>query len=590
MRITSIVVPLLVALSSSGCLQYVLVMGNPSQKAAAYQRTIDGAVGDAREKKDCPRWIAGLNSIKEKLPIVDSGGKNATWYGDAIRNAYHQCTLEAVEDLKAGKGSGLERGKRAVERFDLVLSLPLEKLKLEDQDLRGYAKVEVRPGVASLKQLRADTVAHVERLERAHAEKVAREAKRLEAAKAAEAKGFTLAALTAWTALDPMDDATAKEKAAAVARLAGPAKQLVAVTVALAPATTEAAPEAVLAQVRSASALGAKPTLKLVEPGAPATVQVQLSLGAIKKESARQKVSFQHSYVSGSTMVPNPDLEKLKKDIAYNDKEAAWHDEKSRNACSGNRDKRGCTSIVTHANSAKSHREKAARARQDLAKAKPMVRRDVTSVYEYTGEKTVYSATAPLAALLSAPGSQAPSKLTGTAKVEKSTTVYPGNQKVGLAPRTDAAPTPADLDAELMKEAARLLVNGIVTAPSLAAGEFDQKAAAATEPLEQLHYAVLRALRSGAGADQQKADALAKTLLESTTNTPVLVRTLARATASAGAMAAEVPADAAPVTEAAAGATPATAPAATSAAAPATEAAPAPAAAGTAEGAPAAAP
>jgi hypothetical protein len=60
----------LLLVGNTGCLKYVLVMGTPSQKAAAYQRVIQDAVGDAPEKKDCPRWIAGINRIRDKLPIV----------------------------------------------------------------------------------------------------------------------------------------------------------------------------------------------------------------------------------------------------------------------------------------------------------------------------------------------------------------------------------------------------------------------------------------------------------------------------------------------------------------------------------------
>lgn len=525
--------PAFVALLSSGCLQYVLVMGNPSQKAAAYQKVIGDAVGDSKEKNDCPRWIAGLNSIKEKLPIVSGSGTNSTWYGDEIRGAYHRCTLEALKGLKSTEGTELERLKVAGERMDRVLSLPLAPLKIEDTKLGGHSSDEVLPGVASLTKLRADAAQTVTRLEIARAQRVARETKRVEAAKTAEAKGWTMAALAAWTAVAPLDKAMDQQKAAALLRLGAAARQQLAVPVAIVPAGTDGAPEAVLAQVRSASAITSKPTLRLVETPAQATVQVQLAVGAFKKESAKQPVNFQHTWVSGSKTVPNPDIEKLKKDIAYNDKEAAWNDEKSRNACSGNRDKSNCSSRVTHANSAKSHREKAARARQDLAKAKPTVRKDVTSIHEYSGEKTVYVASAPVTVTLTSATAQAPSKQTSAAKVERATIVYAGNEKVGLAARKEAAPTPEELDGALTTECARLIIGGVVNAASLAAGEFDQKAAASTEPLEQLHYALLRALRSGAPADQQKVSALAMPLLEDPVPTALLARAMSRAPGAA---------------------------------------------------------
>ena len=522
----------LVSLLSTGCLQFILAVGSPTQQSAAYQKVIQKAVGDAEEKKDCPRWIAGLNSIREKLPTMDSGSNATTWYGDAVMRAYHECTLVAVEDLKVGTGPELGRGTQALERFDLVLSLPLDGMTIDDRSMqtatRDYAKVPVRPGLVALKKLRAETVAEVARLETERAEKVARETMRLDAAKTAEEKGWLLASLTAWMALDPMDDATKAAKEAALARLGAQARKQLAVTVSLAPATTDGVPDALLAQLRGAAALTSIPTLEVLKPGVAATVQVRLSLGAIKKDAAKQSVSLKHVYVSGSEMVPNPQIEKLQKEIAHYDDEADKWAERARTACGNESEagKRNCKSRTVSANNSERERQRAAKARQQLANAKPKVRKDIKSVHEYEGEKTVYTTTAPLAVQLSSSLVQVPSKRNGTAKVENFTIVYPGDSSVGLAPRTDAAPTAADLDAALIKEATRLFVDGILTAPSLVVGEFDQKAAASKEPLEKLHFAVLRALRSGADADRQSADELAKTLLKSTTDASALMRIL----------------------------------------------------------------
>jgi hypothetical protein len=505
--------PLLVpAVLSSGCLQYILVMGNPAQKSAAFHKVIGDAVGDAGEKRDCPRWISGLNGIQEKLPIVDSTG-NRTWYGDEIAKAYHTCTLDGLKDLESGPGGTLERSRRAVEHFDRILSLPLGPLKLEDQKVGGMYSDLVRPGEASLRALRAKTAESVVKLEEARAKKVARENKRVELATAAEARGWPLAALAAGLTVDPLDEAMTKAREAAITRLEGPAQRLVAVPVALVPAKTNGAPATVLEQVRTAPPL-LKPTLRLVEPGTPGAVQVELTVGPPTRDTQKSSVDFEHTYISGSKMVPNPDLEKLQKDVAYFEKEARWHEEHAASACKGQRDQSKCTTRVTHQNDARRMREKASKAREDLSRAKPTVRQDVKSVFAYTGDKTVFTVSAPLeVAVLAAPGG-APVKQTGTARIERSTIVFPGNPKVGLSPRNDPAPSPEELDAALATAAARLLANGASAAPTQAAAEFDAKASAATEPLEKLQWAVARALRSTKLPDAEAADAIALSTFE----------------------------------------------------------------------------
>jgi hypothetical protein len=506
---------------STGCLQFVLAVGNPAQQSAAYQAVIQKSVGDAEEKKDCPRWIAGLNSIREKLPTMDSRPNTTTWYGDAVKRAYHECTLVAVEDLKVGTGPELARGKQALERFDLVLSLPLDGMTIDDRSMqtatRDYARVPVRPGLVALKKLRAETVAEVARLETERAEKVARETMRLDAAKTAEQKGWLLASLTAWMALDPMDDATNAAKEAALARLGAQARKQLAVTVSLAPATTDGVPDALLAQLRDAAALTSLPTLEVLKPGAAATVQVRLSLGAIKRDAAKQSVSFKHAYVSGSEMVPNPRIEELTKTIAEDEKQAKWLDSR----------------VGDYGKNAEMHRASAERRRKELAKLKPMVSKDVTSVHEYEGVKTVHTATALVGVVMNGAWSPSPVKQRGTAKIEKVTIAYPGNPTVNLPARNDAAPSSEELDKMLNHEALGLFSTGIRSAAKHVAGEFESKAAASKEPLEKLHYALIRALRSGADADRQRADELAKTLLNSTTDASALMRILGGAGAAA---------------------------------------------------------
>jgi hypothetical protein len=508
----------LVLLLSTGCIQLALAIGRPAQRAAIYDRIIDEAVGDAETKQDCPRWVAGLNSIRDKLPTMD--GKSPTPYGNAIKEAYHDCTLVAVEDLKVGTGSELDRGKQALERFDLVLSLPLEGIPIDDRSMqtvtKDYARIPVRPGVVALRKLRAETAIEVERLETARAEKVAREAKRLEAAKTAEEKEWFLASLAAWTALDPMDDVTKGAKDAALARLSAPARKQLAVTVSLAPATTDGAPEPLVAELRRTPSLTSMPTIELVNPGAAAVVQAGLSLGAVRKDSKKQSVSFKHVYVSGSEMVPNPRIEELTKKIAEDEKQAKWLD----------------SLVGDYEKNAEMHRAAAERRRKELGKLKPMVSRDIKSVHEYEGVQTVYTATALVGVVMSGAWSPSPAKKSGTAKIEKVTIAYPGNPSVRLDPRNDPAPSAAELDEMLNREALRLFANGILPAAKQVAGEFDSKAAASKDPLEKLHYALIRALRSGADADRKSADELGMAQLEATTDTAALLRVLAGEAAS----------------------------------------------------------
>jgi hypothetical protein len=103
---------------------------------------------------------------------------------------------------------------------------------------------------------------------------------------------------------------------------------------------------------------------------------------------------------------------------------------------------------------------------------------------------------------------------------------------VRLDPRNDPAPSAAELDEMLNREALRLFANGILPAAKQVAGEFDSKAAASKDPLEKLHYALIRALRSGADADRKSADELGMAQLEATTDTAALLRVLAGEAAS----------------------------------------------------------
>ena len=510
----------LLTLGSTGCLKYVLVMGNPSQKAAAYQSVIKEAVGDAPQKKDCPRWIAGVNSIRDKLPIVH--GRNPSWYGSEIGRAYDTCTLEAIQDLESGKDSPLERSKRAVARFDLILSMPLAALNIQDSKEARYSPF--RPGEASLRTLRAKTAESVVMLEQAHTRRLALEAKRVDLARTAESNGWTLAALVTWMTVQPLDDATKQAQAEAMARLPVPARAAAAVPVALVPAAVDGPKPATLEQVRATDTLNGKPTLQLVAAGTNGAVRVELTVGKPTRNAQKSTLDFQHTYVSGSRMVRNPEIEKLQEAVAHHEKEAEWNRKGAESACKGQKGR--CQTKEMKYKEAERQREKAQKARQDLSRAKPMVQQDTKDVYSYTGDKTLYSVTVPIAVAMFAPGSNQPAKHSGTAKVERQTIVYPGNAKVGLAGRNDPPPKAEEMDAALEADVVRLLALGAATAPAQLAGQHDAVAAAATEPLARLHYAVLRALRSGSPADAKAAEELAQSLLDGTVKTARLMQIL----------------------------------------------------------------
>jgi hypothetical protein len=434
--------------------------------------------------------------------------------------------LEAIQDLETSKDSPLQRSKRAVTRFDLILSMPLAPLKI--QDIKEDRHSHYRPGEASLRALRVKTAESVARLEQAHAQRVALEAKRVDLARTAESNGWSLAALVAWMTVQPLDESTKQAQAEAMVRLVGPARTAAAVPVAIVAAAVDGAKPATVDQVRSNEALQGKPTLRLVAPGSDGAVRVELAVGKPTKTAQKSTLDFQHTYVSGSRMVPNPEIEKLQKAVAYHEKEAEWNRKGAESACKGQQGR--CQTKEIKYKEAERHREKAQKARQDLQRAKPMVQQDTKDVYAYTGDKTLYAVAVPIVVAMFAPGSNQAVKQNGTAKVERQTIIFAGNAKVGLAGRNDPAPSSEEMDTALSTEVVRLLAMGTASAPAQLAGQYDATAAAATQPLARLHYAVLRALRSGNAADATTANKLSEELLGDPVKTTHLMKILAQST------------------------------------------------------------
>jgi hypothetical protein len=509
-----------VVLPSTGCLKYILVMGDTKQKIEASKKVLGPEVAEAREKKDCNRWIPGLMAARDKLPLKDYIKEDQTWYASELEEAYDDCLFWGLLDLKRLPGTEREKLQRFVDRIDLVSSLPLAELSADGND-RANPPV---PGKGELPALRAELAGRIAEFDRRAAEKLARQTRRIDAATLAESKGWPLAALASWLSVEPLDEAMKARRDEAVSRLTPLARTSVAVPVSVKPAATEGVSPALLAQVLGTAAL-TRPTLRLVDAPEQASVQVQLSVGAFAQEKATESVSLEHSYVSDTKLVPNPRLETLRKDIAYHDKEAAyWRGKVQSIRCTGSGP---CKPRISAQDNARREDEHAARDRRSLANEKPTIRKDVTSVYSYTGDKTVFLAKALLGVTMTSRYANAPSKVNGTAKVERSSLVYAGNGKVGLQGRTDPTPTPAELEAALTAECARLLGEAAAQAPALAAAEFDAQLAATAEPLEKLHLLLVRSLRSGQSGDAEALSSLEKSLLDARVDSAALVRVLA---------------------------------------------------------------
>ena len=145
--------------------------------------------------------------------------------------------------------------------------------------------------------------------------------------------------------------------------------------------------QAVLAAVAKAPHGSA---VTLLDKPEGADVVVTLTLGAERVEKTKRAEPRSGRYVSGQKQQPNPALESLQKDVAYNDKEARWHLGKVQSIrCSGGQS--NCKLKDSHRNSARSFQEKADRARDKLRRepATKMgpVYTDVT--YEVTIHKTM---------------------------------------------------------------------------------------------------------------------------------------------------------------------------------------------------------
>jgi hypothetical protein len=497
----------------SGCQWYAMNLGNPSQRGKVYKSKISAATGDARERSDCAAGVKGVNSLRGELEV------HQTYYGDEIRFWWLLCIQQGLDRLEQ---PGLEAVKlrEAVAKLDLALSMPTKDADLRDVEGNDYTARQY--SVASATTLRSELGGKLAAAEEAHRVRLAREAKRIEHGKRAAGRGWNLAALAAWLAVDPIDDAMAAAKTAAIARLRAGAHEDAVVLVAIAPAPTSGASAAVVAAVRAAPGLAGRPELRLVDTPDRARVHAALAMGPFTHDRREDTLAQQWTYVSGTRDVPNPEIARLQKDLAYNEKEAAYWDKKAASINCGGSPKCSATSARDNA---RRHRERAAKNRDDLARAKPTVRQEVRSVHPYSAARTTVTATSEVTVTLSFAGKRGQPS-TGVAKVARVALRYPANPSVKLPSRNDPLPAPAELDAALTTEATRLLATGVARAAALAAGEHDARAAATTDPLERLHYATIRALRSGAAADIEAARQLTVSLFGAALDWAVLDKSL----------------------------------------------------------------
>lgn len=517
----------LLCLSTTGCaVMYELLVPAQTRHSQESAR-VKELTGEAWKAKDCAAGVAKLNSVADKARVRPAVGNYLTPYGEEVKRWWMFCLKEAGAAAREREGDPVAHFERSLALMDLALSLPVSQVGLEDKhpkDDDSIAKAS-ELSVARATTLRQAYAAELGKLQGARAAQKAEADRRVALAQAAEQKGWHLAALAAWQAVAPIDDAGRAQRDEALVRVGALARAQLAVKVALQPAGSSGAPPEVLAAVRAHPALQGRPELTLVEDPAAATVVMRLGLGAISKDQKQETVRQQHTWVSGRTTVPNPQLESIRKQIAYHDKETIyWRKSAASIRCTGGG---VCKSRISALNNVKREEEHAARERQRLAKEKPTVTREVSSVHEFNASRTVVTASCPVTATPALKGA-ASAPLEGAARVERAGLTWPAEPKVGLAARADALPASSELESLVREAAARELAARVATAPALAAAEFDGPLAAASEPLEKLHYAALKALRSGQPADLEAARTTATAALGSAPDWTALQAALKR--------------------------------------------------------------
>lgn len=468
---------------------------------ARYQREtseISAALGDADDKHDCTAAAQRLGKIRGDYEVRSK--HSLTVYGEKVRVWYLTCLHQGIEQL--GKpGAELDNLRIAVARFDSALGLPNADLRIEDDYSGGEQKLEYarKLSVATATKVRGELAAKRDQLETALRERAKVQEQRIALAGTAEAKGWHLAAVAAWATVQPIDAAMTAQKAAAVARVAPLARTQLAVPVAI--ETGAGATAKLLAALRDHAALRSRVDVRVVDSNAQ--MRAVLAVGAFEQAQTTDTVPLRHTYVSGRREVENANYKRLEQLIETVEKEAAYNERKAQDVnCARSSE---CRTRDSRLADARKNRERAARLREEFARERPTKIVEISSVHEYTAQRTTTTLRAKLAVTLGPVGGAPGKPIEGVASVEKAALHSAANAAVQLPARDDPAPSRAELEKALEAQVATMLINGVARAAALTAPSLAPKLADAKDPLEQAHYAMLIGLRTGTEPDKARA-------------------------------------------------------------------------------------
>ncbi|MDX2089871.1 MAG: hypothetical protein SFX73_18590 [Kofleriaceae bacterium] len=477
-----------------------------TQRQQRESSAIEAGLAEAEKAQSCPLATAWLLGVRKDYEVTRN--ERPTPYGDAVRRWYLRCITQAVAK-RSEPGSELDNLRVVLALIDAALSLPVAGIPIEDET-HGPAFADVKQlSLPSATRERAELAARLATLEAKHRERSAAQQQRIAMATTAEAREWYVAALAAWTAVEPIDDAMKERKAAAIAKTAPLARAQVAVPVVLepGPGTT---PE-LLALLRKHEMLRRRVDVRVVERDEDAQVSAGLAVGAFDASTRQDTVTLKHDYVAGRESIANPAYERLQEQIAHEEERAAYFERKAEDVnCSRSSE---CRTRDERRRTAREHREKAQRLRQALAREQPTKIADTTRTHEYPAQRTTVTMRSKLAVTVTLRGGAPGAPIEGVASVEKAALRAAGNPTVNLPPRMDPMPAQAELEPALRTEIVRLLANGVSRAAPLTAPALASRLAATSDPLERAQYALLIGLRTGTESDKAAARKHATTAL-----------------------------------------------------------------------------
>ncbi len=193
------------------------------------------------------------------------------------------------------------------------------------------------------------------------------------------------------------------------------------------------------------------PAVEMVGDAASADVVVRFHLEAEKFAHGTTTESRSGQYVASQKMVPNPDIPKLQKEIAYWDKETQWKVKAAASIrCTGSGP---CKSRIAHQNDAKKYRERSANLRQKLAKAPAQVRKPVYAQHSYDVVVHKWTLTQPITIEVS---SKKGKPTRNTLPIDRWITglEHGAQAKLGIGASSPQAPKPESMRPELHKNMA----------------------------------------------------------------------------------------------------------------------------------------